>query len=162
MSDTENTRLSRRTVALAGALGALAATTQAFAAECPPDKRGLDLIPAGTSVPKGVVDKVIGSIDLADEKVKLAGYKLRMRHFTIQPGGEVPWHSHADRPALIYILQGRITEFTSTCAVPVVHEGGSLAVENHNVSHWWRNTGKETVLLVSFDLFHDLDNPHMM
>jgi hypothetical protein len=56
MSDTENTKLSRRTVALAGSFGALAASTQAFAAECPPDKRGLDLIPAGTNVPKGVVD----------------------------------------------------------------------------------------------------------
>jgi len=162
MSASTTSRPSRRSVALAGALGALAASTRAFAGECPADKRGLDLIPPGTNVPKGVVDKVIGSIDLANEKVKLAGYQLRMRHFTIAPGGEVPWHSHADRPALIYILQGTITEFTSTCADPIVHKAGDLAVENHEVSHWWRNTGKETVLLVSFDLFHNTDNAHMM
>ncbi|MFO1061263.1 MAG: cupin domain-containing protein [Dongiaceae bacterium] len=65
-------------------------------------------------------------------------------YFTVAPGGEVPWHSHADRPALIYILQGTITEFTSTCADPIVHKAGDLAVENHEVSHWWKNTGKET------------------
>jgi hypothetical protein len=38
-----------------------------------------------------------------------------------------------------------------------VHKAGDLAVENHEVSHWWKNTGKETVVLVSFDLFHDMD-----
>ena len=165
MSASTTTRPSRRSVALAGALGALgalAASTRAFAGECPADKRGFDLIPPGTNVPKGVTDKVIGSIDLANEKVKLAGYQLRLRHFTVAPGGEVPWHSHADRPAMIYILQGTITEFTSTCADPIVHKAGDLAVENHDVSHWWKNTGKETVVLVSFDLFHDMDNAHMM
>ena len=161
MSASPTTRPSRRSVALAGALGVLAASTRAFAGECPADKRGLDLIPPGTNVPKGVTDKVIGSIDLANEKVKLAGYQLRMRHFTIAPGGEVPWHSHADRPALIYILQGAITEFTSTCAEPIVHKAGDLAVENHEVSHWWKNLGDKTVVLYVGDVLHDKTDKHM-
>jgi quercetin dioxygenase-like cupin family protein len=155
-------RPSRRTVAVAGVLGALAATTHALAGECPSDKRGTDVMGPGATVPKRVSDEVFGSIDLASEKVKLAGYQLRTRRLVIQPGGEVPWHSHAERPAMIYIVSGTITEFRSTCAVPIVHHGGELAVENHEVSHWWRNTGSEPVVILSFDLFHESQNPHMM
>ena len=35
----------------------------------------------------------------------LAGLSL-----VVQPGGIVPWHSHADRPALIYVVSGEIVE----------------------------------------------------
>jgi quercetin dioxygenase-like cupin family protein len=31
---------------------------------------------------------------------------LRFRKLTIEPNGIVPWHSHADRPALIFIAEG--------------------------------------------------------
>jgi quercetin dioxygenase-like cupin family protein len=164
MSD-ENT-LSRRTVALTGAvtaaLGALALSGRAIAAECPPDKVGTDVMGPGATAPKGVADKVIGYVDLAREKVGLAGYQLRGRELVVQPGGEVPWHSHADRPALIYILSGTITEYKSTCAVPIVHKAGDLAVEDHRVSHWWKNSGKEPCVILSFDLFHNSQDPKMM
>jgi uncharacterized RmlC-like cupin family protein len=39
--------------------------------------------------------------------------ELRFRKLTIAPGGVVPWHSHADRPALIYVAEGEIHEFAS-------------------------------------------------
>lgn len=162
MSTTAISRPSRRTVAFAGAFGALAASTSAFAGVCPSDKVGTDVMGPGARMPKGVTDKVIGSINLVNEKVKLVGYQLRTRQLVIEPGGEVPWHSHAERPAMIYILKGTITEFKSTCAVPIVHKAGDLAVETHEVSHWWRNTGKETVIILSFDLFHEAQDPHMM
>lgn len=160
---TETTKsLSRRTVAIAAALGALAAGGRAIAGECPPGRSGTDLMGPGATKPKGVTDTVVGSIDLVREKVKLAGYKLRMRRLVIQPGGEVPWHSHADRPAMIYILQGTITEYKSTCAEPIVHHAGSLAVEDHLVSHWWKNAGKQRVVILSFDLFHESQDPQAM
>jgi quercetin dioxygenase-like cupin family protein len=165
MSTLTNARPSRRSVALTGALGALgalAATTRAFAGVCAADKVGVDVMKPGATSPKGVTDKVIGAIDLAQEKVKLAGYQIRARQLVIQPGGEVPWHSHAERPALIYIVSGTITEFRSTCKDPIVHKGGELAVENHEVSHWWKNTGKTPVVIISFDLFHEAQDPHMM
>jgi quercetin dioxygenase-like cupin family protein len=117
---------------------------------------------AGATAPKGVTDKVIGFIDLGNEKVKLAGYQLRGRQLIVQPGGEVPWHSHAVRPALIYIAKGSITEYTSTCADPILHRAGELAVEDHRVSHWWKNTGKEPCVILSFDLFHNSQDPKMM
>ena len=40
---------------------------------------------------------------------------LRFRKLTIEPGGIVPWHSHDDRPALIYVAEGEIIEYASNC-----------------------------------------------
>jgi quercetin dioxygenase-like cupin family protein len=158
--------ISRRTIAVTGALaglfGTLALSTRVFAGECPPGKSGTDLMSAGATAPKGVTDKVIGFIDLANEKVKLNGFQLRGRELVVQPGGEVPWHSHADRPALIYIAKGSITEFKSTCAEPILHKAGELAVEDHRVSHWWKNMGKEACVILSFDLYHNSQDPKMM
>lgn len=152
----------RQMTAVMATLGALVASGQALAGECPAGSSGIDLMKAGATKPKGVTDKVIGSIDLAREKVRLSGYKLRMRRLVVAPGGEVPWHSHEDRPALIYILSGAITEFKSTCAVPIRHAAGSLAVEDHLVSHWWKNMGASPCVILSFDLFHEMQDPHMM
>lgn len=163
MMDKSKAEPDRRQVtALAAALGALFASGQALAGECPSGSSGVDLMKPGATKPKGVADKVIGSIDLARERVKLAGYKLRMRRLVVAPGGEVPWHSHEDRPALIYILAGAITEFKSTCAVPIRHTAGSLAVEDHQVSHWWKNMEARPCVILSFDLFHEMQDPHMM
>jgi quercetin dioxygenase-like cupin family protein len=155
-------QISRRSVAIAAAFGALAASSRAFAGVCPPGKMGTDVTKPGATKGKGVTDKVIGSIDLVEEKVHLDGYQIRARRLVVQPGGEVPWHSHAERPALIYIAAGTITEYRSTCAEPIVHHAGELAVENHTVSHWWKNRGKVPVEIISFDLFQKDQDPHMM
>ena len=64
----------------------------------------------------GVSDTTLGAIDLGKEKAKIKGRELRFRKMVIQPGGVVPWHSHDDRPALIYVAEGEILEFASNCA----------------------------------------------
>ena len=115
-------------------------------------------------MPKDVTDAVLTSIPLVEETV--IGVKdrlLRLRRLEIKPGGEVPWHSHADRPAIIYIVQGAVTEYRSTCEEPLVHHAGDAIPENHLVSHWWKNNGTETAVVLSADLFHVTDpSPHMM
>ena len=68
--------------------------------------------------------------------------QFRMRRLAIKPGGIVPWHSHDDRPALIYVAVGEVTEYASNCAVPIVHKPGEVAEEIKGTSHWWQNTGK--------------------
>ncbi|MFO0992163.1 MAG: cupin domain-containing protein [Hyphomicrobiales bacterium] len=115
-------------------------------------------------MPKGVVDQVIAMIPLSEEtEVGAADRVFRLRRLEIQPGGEVPWHSHADRPAIIYVVQGSVTEYRNTCEVPVIHAAGTAIPENHLVSHWWRNTGNEVAILLSADLLHLADpNVHMM
>jgi quercetin dioxygenase-like cupin family protein len=84
-----------------------------------------------------------------------------MRKLTIEPGGIVPWHSHADRPALIYIVSGQIFEYASNCAVPILHKAGEVARETQATAHWWKNTGKAPVVLLSFDILHDPNDKNM-
>ena len=116
----------------------------------------------GATAPKDVTDVVIGSIDLATEPVGIKDRLFRLRRLEIKPGGVVPWHSHGDRPAIIYIVTGEVTEYASTCAVPIVHRAGEVAPERHTTSHWWKNTGKATAVLLSADLLHDKAQEHMM
>jgi quercetin dioxygenase-like cupin family protein len=84
-----------------------------------------------------------------------------VRRLEIQPGGIVPWHSHAERPALIYIVSGEIAEHASNCAVPILHKAGEVARETHATAHWWQNTGTAAVTLLSFDIAVD-PNDHNM
>ena len=51
--------------------------------------------------------------------------------------------------------------FDGYCAVPIVHKSGEVARETHVTAHWWRNTGKETAVLLSADLLHDASDHNM-
>lgn len=162
MTNLLNGRAACRAL-VAGALlaGLSLAAPAAFAGECPADKIAGNAVAPVSYGPKGVTDKVLSQIDLADEKVALKGHLMRVRRLEIQPGGIVPWHSHADRPALIYVVSGEIVEHASTCRVPIVHKAGEVAREMHATSHWWENKSGAAVVLLSFDLQHD-PNDHNM
>src|SRR5205814_7184565 len=56
---------------------------------------------------KGLDAKVESTIDLAPD---FPGYQLRLRTITFEPGGVAGFHSHKDRPAFAYVLQGTLTE----------------------------------------------------
>lgn len=64
--------------------------------------------------------------------------------------------------ALIYVAVGEVTEYVSSCAVPIVHHPGEVAVESKGTSHWWKNTGKSTAVLISTDLLHKQGDDAMM
>jgi len=156
---------SRINVFAAAALtiGALSAVQ---AGECPADQRR----PNGTGQPmsmapaSGVTDMVITATELAREPVSIQGRLFRARKLDIAPGGVVPWHSHSDRPALLLIASGEISEYSSTCAVPILHKAGDITPERSPTSHWWKNTGKQPVVIYAFDLFRSEEkhDEHMM
>ena len=133
----------------------------AFAGECPAGQMRADATKPVDYGPKAVTDMVLAQIDLAGEKVALNGHLMRVRKLEIQPGGIVPWHSHGNRPALIYVQSGEIYEHASNCAVPILHKAGEVARETHATSHWWQNNGKTTVTLLSFDIAADPNNHDM-
>ena len=153
-----------RKVAIAAIVSAagIATVSTAMAGECPADKIVADGKgqPMGATEPKDVTDNVLAMIDLSKENVKANDHQFRMRQLVIQPGGVVPWHSHADRPALIYVVSGEITEYASTCAIPLVHKAGEVSVDAGR-SHWWQNTGKKPVVLISADILHDANDVNM-
>lgn len=143
------------------AAAALGFAAPAVAGECPANQMRAGATKPVTIAAKGVTDKVLSQIDLAGEKVALKGHLMRVRKLEVQPGGIVPWHSHADRPALIYVASGEIYEYASNCAVPILHKAGEVARETHATAHWWKNDGKAPVVLLSFDIQHD-PNDHSM
>jgi quercetin dioxygenase-like cupin family protein len=126
--------------------------TNVHAGSCPTDKVGVDVTKPGATEPTGLTDVVIASIDLSGMGTAFKGYKMRMRKLTIEPGGVVPWHSHGARPANIYIISGSITEYRSTCAVPIEHPAGDVTEELGALSHWWKNNTNQTTVLISADL----------
>lgn len=162
MFKTLSGRSVRRTAvaALAGAVSIVSAA--AFAGECPTDKVGVDVTKPGASKPVGVTDTVIAAIDLARQDDKFAGHIFRMRRMVIQPGGVVPWHSHGDRPANILMVEGTLTEYSSTCAVPIQHKAGDVVAEFGALSHWWKNNTKKPAVLISADILHEKKDEHVM
>jgi hypothetical protein len=101
---------------LVASLLSLAVAAPAFAGECPKDKVGNNPLPGAATAPVGVMEMELASIDLAKESVKLPERRLRYRHMEIQPGGVVPLHSHADRPALIMVNQGQISSTAASAS----------------------------------------------
>ena len=105
------------------------------------------------TMPKDVTDTVIGAVDLGKE-INVKGRQLRTRRLVVQPGGIVPIHSHADRPALIVVVSGSITEHRSDRAEPVEHRAGDISCEADGISHYWINHGNEPAVLLSSDVFN--------
>lgn len=125
----------------------------AFAGECPADKvlktpQKIEMVTDDSKL-KG---EVVNMVDPSGWR-GMKGIMLRTRRLTIQPGGFVPTHSHADRPAIIFIVSGEIIEHSTICAVPVVHKAGDSTAEfGASLEHWWENKGTVPVVLTSSDL----------
>lgn len=145
------------TGSVAASGGQAGACTEAQSAEIADTTRP----PPGPAAHKGVTDKVLTMVPLANEKVGLKEHSLRLRRLVVQPGGVVAWHSHADRPAIINVVSGDITEYSTHCAVPIVHRAGETSTESGGLSHWWRNHTNQPVVLLSADLLHDHNDHHM-
>lgn len=148
------------TVAACLAGTTLLAATAASANGCPANQMGQNALSNAPTKPVGVTDTVLESIDLAEQMVKLDGHMLRIRRLEIQPGGIVPLHDHADRPALIYIVSGEITEFASNCKTGIVHKAGDSS-RDADLKHWWKNMSKKPVVLISADILHDESDHNM-
>jgi quercetin dioxygenase-like cupin family protein len=145
---------------------AVAAFGLAHAGECPADQRAPDGAgqPMSAEPAKGVTDVVVTATDIANEPVAIQGRLFRARKLDIAPGGVVPWHSHSDRPALLLIANGEISEYASTCRVPILHKAGEITAERNPTSHWWKNNSNVTVTIYAFDLFRkeNKKDEHMM
>jgi len=155
---SRNARTLWQGLALAGIIaGSVATASSALAGECPADKMKADTREKVDYKPVGVTDVTLGAINLEKQPANLKDRELRFRKLTIEPGGIVPWHSHDDRPALIFVQQGEIVEYASNCSEPILHKAGDIRPEVFGTSHWWKNLGKETVILYVGDVRKD---PH--
>ena len=98
---------------------------------------------------KGVTTKLLGAVDLGAEIEGMAGRQLRM--VTIEPGGVFgPVHDHKDRPGIVYILQGTITDHRDGVATD--YGPGLGWPEDRNTLHWLENRGTIPAVEISVDI----------
>lgn len=163
ITQSANSNRNKHRLGLAAAMigAALLASSTAQAGHCPAGSVTSNGQKPGATAHSRVTDKVLTMIPLSKEKVALKDHQFRLRRLVIQPGGEVAWHSHAERPAIIYIVSGTIVEYASTCAVPITHRAGESTPESQT-SHWWKNHTNKPVVLLSADILHEKDDPHTM
>ena len=101
---------------------------------------------------KGLKAPVIASLDLGPEIDGMQGRQLRMRMFTLEPGGVIAVHSHKDRPSAVYLLQGTLTELREGGSVKEHREGEAWA-EGKATTHWVENRGTKPVVFIGVDIF---------
>ncbi len=100
---------------------------------------------------KGMKAPVVTSIDLGPEIDCLQGRQLRMRMFTLEPGGVIAIHSHKDRPSAVHMLSGTATEFREGGEVKE-HKPGDSWSEGKATTHWMENRGTEPAVFFSVDI----------
>jgi quercetin dioxygenase-like cupin family protein len=100
---------------------------------------------------KGVTVQMLSTIDLGPEIEGMAGLQLRMRMVTIEPGGVFgPLHDHKDRPGMVYILHGTITDHRD--GVANEYGPGVGWPEDKDTNHWLENRGTTPAVEISVDI----------
>jgi len=100
---------------------------------------------------KGVTVKLLETVDLGPEIEGMQGHQLRMRMVTFEPGGVFgPIHNHKNRPGIVYILQGTITDHRDGVATD--YGPGVGWPEDRNTLHWLENRGMIAAVEISVDI----------
>lgn len=100
---------------------------------------------------KGITVNLLTTVDLEPEIEGMAGRQLRMRLVTFEPGAVFgPIHDHKDRPGVVYILQGTITDHRNGIATE--YGQGVGWPEDRNTTHWLENRGTIPAVEISVDI----------
>ena len=100
---------------------------------------------------RGVSSELLGTVDLGPEIEGMAGHQLRMRRFTIEPGGVFgPLHDHRGRPGIVYVLEGSITDHRGGVATD--YGPGLGWPEDRTTTHWLENRGTTPAVEISIDI----------
>ncbi len=99
----------------------------------------------------GITVELLATVDLGPEIEGMAGRQLRMRMVTIAPGGVFgPLHDHIDRPGIVYILHGTITDYRD--GITTEYGPGVGWPEDRNTLHWLENRGTVPAVEISVDI----------
>jgi len=100
---------------------------------------------------QGITSEPLASIDLGPEIAGMEGRQFRMRKFTFAPGAVYgPVHDHIDRPGLVFILEGTITDHRDGVATD--YGPGLGWPEDRNTVHWLENRGSVPAVEISVDI----------
>jgi quercetin dioxygenase-like cupin family protein len=115
-------------------LAALALSAQVASQSGPPEKD------------RGVSRKELAVIDLASEIDGMGGWVMRQHRTTLEPGGAIRLHDHVDRPEILLVVAGRLTDHQDTESKEF-GPGESYAVGKKN-KHWLENRGTEPATFI--------------
>jgi quercetin dioxygenase-like cupin family protein len=100
---------------------------------------------------KGITVKLLKTFALGPEIEGMEGRQFRMRMVTFEPGAVFgPIHNHKDRPGMVYILKGTITDYRN--GVAKEYGPGLGWPEDKNTSHWLENRGETPAVEISVDI----------
>lgn len=130
----------------------LTTASATLAGGCPEEQRLTEPREIERIGTKWLTREIIANVQLEGWQ-GMEAFTLRQRRLELAPGGTVPTHSHANRPAIVYVAKGTVTEHNSFCEVPIVHHAGETSEEfGPGFVHYWENTGSETVTFISTDV----------
>ena len=92
-------------------------------------------------------------VELGSEIEGMAGRQLRLRMLTIEPDGHTGIHTHNDRPAVVYVVQGTDEVVQADGSKKTLHPGDT-STATKVTNHYHHNIGKDNVVLIAVDIFH--------
>lgn len=107
-------------------------TTYLTAAEQEPPKK------------KGTEETRLQQFPLGAQMSGMGGYEFRGRRVVLPPGGATVEHGHSDRPGMVYLLEGSMTEYRGDAA-RVLKPGDTLACDANAVHRYVNATDKQAV-----------------
>ena len=78
----------------------------------------------------------------------LPGYKMKMTTVTFAPGAVEALHDHKKVPAIAYVLQGKVTEFTKAGGMKEF-AAGEMRANSRDAEHWVENHGSENAVIIA-------------
>lgn len=121
-------------------------------------KAETDLMDSAPTETKGILSSsLLGSIELGRDFEGLAARNLRAREVRLEPGAVVGVHPHEGRPAVVYVLEGEMTEYRSDADAGLLRRKGDVSFEETGMSHWWQNDSGLPVLLFVVDIVPESD-----
>lgn len=133
----------------------LAATATVLLAACASKPPGLVLTAAEhcarmvPAIPAAAIalPSMGARIDLGPEIEGMKGRVLRMSTTTVAPGSVMPAHPHKDRPEIIFVREGSLTEIRNGTANE--HGPGSVLIMTHDTVHGLENRSSAPVVYIA-------------
>jgi quercetin dioxygenase-like cupin family protein len=94
---------------------------------------------------RGIETALLQQFTLAAQIPTMDGYELRGRRIAIAPGEAIAEHSHSDRPGIVYILEGTLTEYRN--GAKRVFKAGDTWAEDISAIHRIENTTDKAAVI---------------
>jgi quercetin dioxygenase-like cupin family protein len=102
----------------------------------------------GQQTPKGVEAQELGRVDAGEN---CPGHVLRMRRVTFEPGASIPMHSHKERPEVVLVMEGTLTNKVKGQS-PTQLAVGTVGINGTEVEHEPANETSKPVVELTAEL----------